>query len=89
MSDPNELLRRIREIARKAQGGQWMWNSLEDAEDEMEEALTEFLELDRWILSGGFLPAEWNHPSVNRNPAVESDNPWQSPQTALKGEEPF
>lgn len=86
--DPNETLRRIREIARKAEGGTWMWDTLEDAESEMLEALENFAELDRWLLSGGYLPAEWSHPAGKGPVSVESSgDPWLNPQVKL--EPPF
>jgi hypothetical protein len=73
--DPNETLKQIREIAR------------ENEEDS--ELAESFLELHRWFMSGGFLPSTWADKITARPSVIQSDDPWQSPATALKGEEPF
>jgi hypothetical protein len=41
----------------------------------MEHALEMFIELDEWILKGGYLPAEWAHPSGKGREPVESEDP--------------
>jgi hypothetical protein len=73
--DPNALLKRMLELARG-----------DESDTELGES---FLEMHRWILSGGFLPAMWADKVTVRPSVIESDDPWQSPATALKGDEPF
>ena len=63
--DVNELLRRIRTVARYS-----------GEPEEMEHALEMFIELDEWILKGGFLPAEWTHPAGKAEITVESGDPF-------------
>jgi hypothetical protein len=81
--DPNETLKQILKIAK----------SDYDTEAEELEAFGEMtdlvLELDRWIMSGGFLPSTWADKVTVRPSVIESSDPWQSPATALKGDEPF
>jgi len=73
--DPNELLRRILELARG-----------DESDTELAE---EILDLHRWFLSGGYLPRVWADRIKARPLLPESDSPWVSPGTALKGKEPF
>lgn len=77
--DPNAALKRIREIVRR--------DRLDY--DDVPELVETIEELDRWLSIGGFFPVAW-HESAHRtlHPAV-SDDPWQTPETALKGKEPF
>jgi len=81
--DPNELLRLLLEIAR---------SDYDTEADELEafgEMTDLVLELDRWFMSGGYLPRVWADRIKARPLLPESDSPWISPGTALKGGEPF
>jgi hypothetical protein len=81
--DPNETLKRIREIARAD------YNTEAEELEAFGEMTDLVLELDRWIMSGGFLPSTWADKVTVRPSVIESSDPWQSPATALKGDEPF
>lgn len=62
--DPDELLRRLRALAarlrREAQEGQADGKAISFSEEEVLEFSDGFLDLDNWILSGGFLPQTWS-----------------------------
>ena len=81
--DPNETLKRIRELMRAE------FTTKTDELDAFAEVTDLFLELDRWIVSGGFPPAVWRDAFNSRPKETPSDDPWQDPNSALKGEEPF
>lgn len=49
--DPNETLRRARNIAARAFDG--------GASFELAELAEAFQDLDEWIMKGGFLPSQW------------------------------
>ena len=51
--DPNELLRRLREIAVDYYAGD------KSAHATAQEMVYEFESLDEWLTNGGFLPADW------------------------------
>jgi hypothetical protein len=53
--DPNELLRRLRELAGDVDG--YAVGDLDGVAREMADL---FQDLDAWILRGGFLPKDWS-----------------------------
>lgn len=83
MSDPNALLKRILELCQDHSDYGFLCS---DEADELAESVKE---MHRWIMSGGFLPSIWSDKITARPSLIQSDDPWQSPATALTGEEPF
>lgn len=84
MSKSDELLERMRELIKinDDMGGL--------TPVELFEIVEQFKEMDRYLTSGGPFPMAW-HESARRtlHPSVMSDDPWQAPESALKGKEPF
>jgi hypothetical protein len=81
--DPNALLKRILELCQDHTDYGFL------PPDEADELAESMKELHRWFMGGGFLPAMWADKVTVRPSVIESDDPWQSPATALKGNEPF
>lgn len=54
--DPNEKLRRLRELVRKVQ---FNWDHVDRVTFEEGEFAKHFQALDDWIQAGGFLPEDW------------------------------
>jgi len=70
--DPNAAYREIKAHAREYRNGDYPEADLQDV---LECVLESFNELDEWIKKGGYLPAEWAHPSGKGREPVESDDP--------------
>lgn len=51
--DPNETLNRLREWVKEVIGGN------ADIKIEEEDAADLFIDLDKWLTDGGFLPLDW------------------------------
>lgn len=58
--DPNELLRRLREIVAEYYAGD------KSAHATAQEMVYEFESLDEWLTNGGFLPTDWIHEENRR-----------------------
>jgi len=57
--DPNELYESLREIAEFVVEQSEMDEPDVDISDDYAEMAKQFLDLDKWIRNGGFLPEEW------------------------------
>lgn len=66
--DPNETLRRIRELVRAIQHGEAADG---DAPTDLADAVQD---LDGWLTQGGFPPDAWAGPGVGIPPDVEPDD---------------
>jgi hypothetical protein len=82
LMDPNALLNRILELCQDHSDYGFL------PSDEADEVVESVKEMHRWFLSGGFLPSVWAD-TIKPASIIVSDDPWQSPATALKGDEPF
>lgn len=66
--DPNEALKRMRELAREAMAAE---SGGEPADlGRMSELAEQFQALDSWLTNGGFLPDGWSHRERTAHPML-------------------
>jgi len=62
--DPNETLRRIRELSERGYD-----------EDDAASVVEAFRDLDEWLSKGGFLPSAWSWEATGENEQLDPDRP--------------